>query len=195
MSKIKYYIVDVETTGFSEKMHEIIEITVIRAEDKARLTKVVKAKNPRTANYASLKVTGRTYADLKKGDSRKAVVERVKSFLEEDGLTPEYRCIICHNANFDRRFLHTMFEKEKVELPVNLWLCTMAMSKEFGKKIGQPKHKVNLKSAIAMLESHKIGGEHNSSDDAKNTYFLWQKLMEEGIEAVDHTKRIPHIID
>ena len=150
MSKIKYYIVDTETTGFSEKTHEIIEITIIRAEDKARLTKTIKAKHPKTANYKSLEVTGRTYADLKNGDDRGVIVKRIVSFLEEDGLTPEHRCMVCHNTQFDRRFLHAMFKNEKTELPVNLWLCTMEMSKEFRKQIGEPKHKVNLKNSIAL---------------------------------------------
>ena len=88
-----------------------------------------------------------------------------------------------------------MFKSEETELPVNLWLCTMEMSKEFRKQIGEPKHKVNLKSAIAMVESQRVGGEHNSSDDAKNTYYLWEKLLKEGIEPMDHTKRFPHDID
>ena len=195
MSKIKYYIMDVETTGFSPVQNEIIELTIIRAEDKARLTKIVKAENPKTANYGSLKITGRTYADLKNGDKRADVVKRISSFLEEDNLSPEHRCFICHNAKFDRQFIHAMFEAEKMTFPANLWLCTMNMSKSFGKKIGITKPKVGLKDAIAMLESKRVGGEHNSSDDAKNTYFLWQKLINEGIEPVDHIKRIQHYID
>lgn len=54
---LHYYIVDVETTGLSAKIHEVNEISIIRCSDRMQFTQFIRCEHPNTANFDALKVT------------------------------------------------------------------------------------------------------------------------------------------
>jgi len=192
---IKFYIVDVETNGIRTNYHEVNEISIIRYDDRVQLTEFIKCENPSRSSFDALKITKKTMSDLQRGKSKEEVVDKIIYFLEEDGLTPSHRCFIAHNASFDRRFLHALFDSTNKTLPVNLWLCTMALTKSFYKKAGI-KAKANLHDACDNVGVKKIHDSHSSKVDTRNTYLLHKDLVEvKNIDYLPHIKTFPHIVD
>lgn len=179
MSGIKFYVIDTETTGLSVSLHEVVEIGIVRFDDRNILYKKIKAERPETASFDALKITGKTLQDLKEGYSKQEIVNECNKFFNEDGLTPAHRCIIAHNASFDRKFVHAMWDSCDQSFPANLWLDTISLTKFYAKKIGLVKPKVNLQAACDILGIKKVASFHNASSDSKNTYLLFKSLIEE----------------
>ncbi len=184
MSNIIYYTIDVETTGLSSGYHELIEISIIRHSDRVQLSRNIKCENPERSNLDSLRITNKTLADLELGITKERAVEECDKFFNEDRLTPGHRCIVGHNINFDKRFLHAMWAKCNKQFPANLFICTMALSREYAKKSGlivkgAAKQKVNLHAACDMIGINKIALQHSAKTDSRNTYLLYKALTEE----------------
>lgn len=188
MSGIKFYILDTETNGLMKNFHEIVEVGIVRNDDRMQLWKKVKAEFPQRSSMDALAVTNKTMADLSQGISKVQAVEAVEKFLNEDGLTSAHRCIVAHNAAFDRRFLHAMWEQCGRKFPADLWLCTMQMTKAYAKQIGQPKAKVNLHAACDLAGLVKIAASHNAKVDSRNAYLLFNDLL--NVKQLNH---LPHI--
>lgn len=174
-----YYVIDTETTGLSCVKHEVNEISIIRCSDRVQLTEFIKCEHPETASYDAMAITKKTLADLSKGNSKETVIEKVDKFLAEDGLTPAHRCFIAHNYNFDMKFVHALYDKVNKKCPVDLWLCTMALTRDYAKKIGLVKPKVNLHAACDIVGIKKLSDAHNSKVDSRNTFLLHRNLIEE----------------
>ena len=66
-------------------------------------------------------------AQKKKAILKAEVVQRCEKFFSEDGATPAHRCIVAHNAPFDRKFLHALWGQVGKEFPANLWLDTTSL--------------------------------------------------------------------
>lgn len=181
---LQYYVIDTETTGLKANYHEMTEIGIIRCTDRVQLWRQIKCENPERANYDALAITKKTMADLERGHLKNTVMEECNKFFAEDGLTPAHRCIVAHNAPFDRKFLHAMWEQCGQEFPAHLWLCSMALTREYAKKVGLmvkglPKPKVNLHAACDLVGINKISEAHNAKVDSRNTYLLHRNLVEE----------------
>jgi len=179
-----YYIVDTETTGLSAGYHEMTEISIIRCEDRVQLTEFIKCDYPERANFDALAITKKTMADLETGKSKEEVTEKINKFLNEDGLTSAHRCFVAHNWTFDKRFIHALYEKVNQKCPVDLWLCSMALTKQYAKQIGLVKPKVNLHAACDIVGIKKLSEAHASKVDSRNTFLLWKNLIEE--KKIDH---------
>jgi len=192
MSQIQFYLVDVETTGITNE-HEMHELSIIRYKDRVQLSETIKCEHPENASYDALKICNKTIDDLDKGNTKEFVIEKVDKFLFEDGLTSAHRCFIAHNSNFDKRFMHAIYNKVGKKCPVDLWACTMAMTRFYAKKIGIVKPKVNLHAACDILEIRKIAEKHTSKSDVRNTYLLWKNLIEvRNIDYLPFIKNTPH---
>ena len=194
MSGLKYYCLDVESTGLDAKRQEVNEYSIIRCDDRVQLTTFIKCEFPERASFDALRVTGKTLADLENGDPKEIAIEKLNKFLAEDGLTPAHRCLILHNAAFDRKFMHALYEKVGQSFPVNLYLCTMQMTRAWAKKAGYVKPKVNLKAALELVGIKKTaGGAHQSKMDTRNTYLLWKDLVEnKKFDYLPFIKNLPH---
>ncbi len=178
MSQIQYYVIDTETTGVKSSYHEITEIGIVRCSDRALLWRPVRCKYPERANFDALAITNKTLEDLSNGYDSREVIDLCEKFFNEDGLTPAHRCIICHNTTFDKKFLHAFWQQENKIFPANLWLDTMALTREYAKKIGLIKPKVNLQASCDLLGIKKTAGIHNAKSDSKNTYLLYKSLVD-----------------
>jgi len=190
---ISFFIVDTETTGLSAVSHEVVEFSAIRVSDKTQISRTIKAQFPKNASLDALKITGKTIYDLYNGISRKQAVEDIENFFDSDNSSIESRCIIAHNGiNFDRRMLHAMWEKENRIFPANLWIDTMPIVRDYAKKIGIQKPKVNLTAALEMVKIGSQNNLHTAKGDARATYKLWMRLLEEGIDYLQYIKRLPH---
>lgn len=194
MSQLEYYVVDVETTGLSEEENEVVQISIIRCSDRHQLNKMVKAEHPETANPRALKVTGMSIFDIQSGQDKERVVDFCDRFINEDGKNPEHRCFIAHNASFDRKFVHKLWEKCGKKFPGNIWMDTVPFTRKLAERKGLYKASVKLPNAckIAGFEPH--GDSHDALFDTQQTYILWYKLMETDINHLDFIDRFPHNI-
>jgi DNA polymerase III epsilon subunit-like protein len=196
MSGLKYYIIDTETTGLSANYHEIIEISIIRADDKHQLTKFIKAEYPQRASPEALKVTNKTPKDLLRGESKNSAVEAIDLFLSQDQSTPEHRVFVAHNAPFDRRFCHALWSSVNKIFPANCWLDTKTLVKETLVKNGISKPKdLTLKGAMSQIGAKAYEGAHNALVDSRNCYLLWKKAMDNNVNYLPHIKRSPHVLN
>jgi len=206
MSGIQYYIVDTETTGLKAGFHEMTELGIIRATDKVQLWKQIICENPERANYDALKITGKTLADIVKGETKEEVVAAAMRFINQDGLTPAHRCIVGHNIiPFDKKFLHALWESTNQEFPANLWLDTLSLTAEF-LKISDPKTlnitktatgrvSKTLHAACDMVGIKKLSAAHNAKVDSRNNYLLWRDLVDvKKIDYIPHIKTFVHTI-
>jgi DNA polymerase III epsilon subunit-like protein len=172
---IQWYVIDSETNGLNSNKHEVNEISIIRVSDRVQLTEFIICEHPENSSFDALKVTGKTLADLNKGKSKEEVVDKVDRFLNEDGLTPPYRCFIAHNANFDRKFIHVLYS--------------------YIKQTGQ-KSLANLHAACDFVGIKKLSSAHNSKVDTRNTYLLYKDLIEnKNVDYLKFIKSFPHVID
>lgn len=189
MSGLHYYVIDTETTGLKQAYHEMTEIGIIRCVDRVQLWRQIKCIYPERANFDALAITKKTMADLERGYDKQAVVEECDKFFAEDGQTPAGRCIVAHNAAFDRKFLHALWESCCKEFPAHLWLDTMSLTKEFIKNadtsqltiVKTPTGRVStqLHACCDMVGIKKIFEAHNAKVDSRNTYLLHRSLVDE----------------
>lgn len=198
MAGISYYIIDTETTGLKHDFHDLVEISIIRFDDRLQMSRQVKALKPENANYDALQITGKTMKDLYQGIEHREMVEEANHFLNMDGLTSAHRCIVCHNAPFDRKFLHASWAKHKKVFPADLWLDTLTLSRRtakvrgIDKKVDGEKQAFNLYASCDLFGVKRIGTPHNAQDDTRNTYLLLKQLFDNGVDPLDFIKRIPH---
>lgn len=201
---LHYYIIDTETTGLKAGHHEMTEIGIIRCTDRVQLHKKIKCEYPERASFDALKITGKTMADLEFGSSRDEIVKISNEFFAADGAEAAGRCIVAHNAPFDRKFLHALWESVGLEFPATLWLDTIALTNEFVKKsdintlnvtkTATGRVSKNLHAACDLVGIKKLSEAHNAKVDSRNTYLLWKKLMDDGIDYLPHIKTFPHSV-
>jgi DNA polymerase III epsilon subunit-like protein len=189
MSGILYYIIDTETTGLKANFHEMTEIGIIRCTDRVQLWRQIKCEYPERANFDALAITKKSMADLERGHERNNVVEECEKFFSEDGATPAHRCIVAHNAAFDKKFLHALWEQSGKQFPANLWLDTISLTKDFIKNADTSSLKIvktptgrvstQLHACCDMVGVNKLSEAHNAKVDSRNTYLLYRNLVEE----------------
>lgn len=203
---LNFYVIDTETTGLRSKHHEINEISIIRCSDRVQLTRHIKCEYPERSNFDALAITKKTLDDLSKGEDKNHVVDMCNNFFNEDGLEENARCIIGHNVDFDRRFLHALWESCGKKFPANLFLDTISLTKEFLKKTDQSQLKIvktatgrvstQLHACCDMLGIKKLSEAHASKVDSRNTYLLWKNLVEDkNIDYLPFIKTAIHTVD
>jgi DNA polymerase III epsilon subunit-like protein len=190
-----YYVIDTETTGLKSNYHEMTEIGIIRCADRVQLWRQIKCEYPERANFDALAITKKTMADLERGLAKEAVVAECNKFFNEDGATPAHRCIIAHNAPFDRKFLHALWTVCGHSFPANLWLDTMSLTREYAKQQGIVKPKVNLHAACDLLNVKKISEAHNAKVDSRNTYLLHKALETQNVDYLPFIKTAIHSVN
>jgi len=173
-----YYILDCETTGLNESYNEVVEISVIRFEDKMQITRAIRAQYPERASLDALRTIGKNKYQICQGQLPIESVNDITMFINLDGASPKKRCVIAHNASFDRRFMHYLWKSNNLDFPIDYWVCSMALMRKYNKQIGI-KTKVNLQDSCDSLGIVKVAGLHNAKSDTRNTYKLWKKLTEE----------------
>jgi DNA polymerase III epsilon subunit-like protein len=182
-----FYIIDTETTGLKADFHEMTEVGIVRCTDRLQLWRQIKCEWPERANFDALAITKKTLADLDKGLSREQVVEECERYFSEDGATPAHRCIVAHNAPFDRKFLHALWGQVGKVFPAHLWLDTMGLIRQYLKESGieADRKSKGLKKALVNLHAscdwagiNKFSDAHNAKVDSRNTYLLYRDLVE-----------------
>jgi len=190
---LQYYVLDSETNGLKCGFHELTEICCIRVQDRMQLARNIIAKYPERSSLQALQITGKTMADLQCGHPQHQVVMDFNKFFESDGLTPDHRCIIAHNALFDRKFLHNLWSQNNIRFPAALWVDTIPIVRTIFKNEGMVKPKTNLTDTCNNLGIKKVAGTHNAVSDARNLYFVWEKVKER-VDHLEYIKPYPHLL-
>ena len=193
---IVYYTIDLETNGLKANYHTVNEISIIRNCDRVQLSKMIICETPERSSYDALAVTHKTLADLAKGISKEQAIEACEEFFAKDGLAPQNRCIVGHNIiSFDKKFLFALWESVGKVFPANLWMDTLHMIKSHAKQMGLVKPKVNLHAACDICGISKLSDSHNAKVDSRNTYLLWDDLINnKKIDYLPFIKTAEHII-
>lgn len=189
---LEYYTIDLETNGLKSSFHETSQISIIRNSDRTQLTRHILVEFLERTSKEALTATNRTLNDLLKGEPKEEVVKACEAFFAQDGKTPEHRVIIGHNCAFDRRFCHALWESVGKTFPAVCWLDTKEMAKNWAKKLGIPKPSLTLTSSLEFTGVKGVPGAHEAAVDAKNTFLLFKKGKEEGLEYLELIKRFPH---
>lgn len=151
-----YVVVDVETTGLSNKTNEIIEIGAIkiipRELDHEYMQYIVLADNPIPNNI--VKLTGITQEMVDNGIDLKTAITELKSFI---GSLP----IVAFNASFDMGFLQAAAKKHGL-LFNNEVYCALELSKLAFP--GLESYKLDYLSKIGGIKSSQS---HRALDDCK----------------------------
>jgi CRISPR-associated protein Cas2 len=166
-----YLLVDVETTGLSVSVNEMIEIGALKVVD-GRMGEEFQAfiipKGQVSDKITEL--TGITQEFLvQQGRDEHQVM---KEFLEFAGTLP----IVAHNAKFDFDFLRKACEKHALPLLVNEYVDTMALAKRW--LDDPPSLKLsNLLEYLELVPSVDWVA-HRGLNDCKLTKLLYDKLRE-----------------
>jgi len=127
-----FYVADCETTGLDSRLHDIIELSLLRLSDGEQKTWYIKPINPNNIEAAALRINGHKLEDItwqtKAGRDRymepaKAIIE-IENWMMEDGVPAEQRMLVGQNIAFDRE----RFEQ--------LWIkCNSKDSFPFGRRV------------------------------------------------------------
>jgi DNA polymerase III epsilon subunit-like protein len=195
MSEMLYYITDTETNGLKAGWNEVTQISVVRCSDRHQLTRHVKIDHPERTQPQALAATGRVMADILKGEDKLKVIEECEKFWEQDGKTPEHRCLVAHNSSFDKRFCHAMWGSVGKKFPVVCWMDTIKFAKEWAKKIGRAPENYQLKTVLKFAGLVPKGKLHEAGADARNTYMFWKKGMDTKVDHLSSIRRYPHALE
>lgn len=189
---LTYYCLDLETTGIMVGYAEIIELSIIRCTDRMQLSRTVRAAHPERAAYDALVICGKTLEDLKNGISNVELINDVDRFINSDGIPPENKCAIAHNAAFDRKFIHHLWGLYDRSFPIDYWLDTVPVCRRFLKARGHVKPVVKLGTVLDTFGLKKYSDMHSAKSDTRALYMLYDYLMREKAEYIDHIKDFPH---
>jgi len=192
---LSYYIIDTETNGLKPGWHEVTEISIIRCADRHQLTRQVAIKHPERSAEQALAITGKTIPDLLSGDSKADVIKACEEFFAQDGKDPEGRCIIAHRASFDKNFCYAMWEEFNKNFPAINWMDTIKFARIWAEKIGRKPENFKLPTVLKFAGIKPMPGQHNASSDARNTYLLWKKGMDEGVGHLPAIKVYRHSLN
>lgn len=115
----EFYYADTETTGLDDRIHDVIELSLIRLTTGEQKTWSLKPINTNSIATDALRVNGHKLEDLlhqtKEGkekylDPQKVIVD-VENWVLDDGVLSSNRFLIGQNVNFDRGMLEQLWKK------------------------------------------------------------------------------------
>ena len=163
-----YIVLDLETTGLSCAVHEIIEIAaicIVHDAVEAELSMLVQCQTSLPENIS--KLTGITDEVLQQqGVPLYQALSQLISFVEN-------RRIVCHNAAFDFGFLHAACQRVGLSMFHNPCIDTLTLARR--KVFDVVDYKLNT---IASYFSLDTSNHHRALADCYLTYGIYKKLNE-----------------
>ena len=163
-----FVVVDIETTGLSWTQNEIIEIGAIRFNTDGTNERFSKFIRPmEKVPLFIYKLTKIREEDLRQANRAKIVLKELSDFISDEDI------IVCHNADFDIKFLNHHLSKNRLQEIGNPILDTVVLSRIF----------------LPFLNNHKLGSvaeyfqinlenAHRAIYDAEATGLVLQKLTD-----------------
>jgi len=162
-----YIVVDIETTGFSAEVNEIIEIAALHVIDgvvEDTFQMLVKPENPIPREIE--KLTGLSTESFVGAKQISDVLPEFLSFISDYDL-------VLHNAAFDTSFIQAACKKCGLTVPVNKQIDTLKIARQKITKIRNYK-------LVTLLDYFGINYEHShrGMEDCISTNQLYMKLNE-----------------
>lgn len=119
MNNYIFYVTDTETTSLDNRVGDVIELSLYRLSDDIQKTWLLKPLSPDNIDDTALRINGHKKEDLlhqtKFGrdnyiDPHKVIVD-IENWIVEDGVPATNRCLIGHNAAFDKDYLEQLWIK------------------------------------------------------------------------------------
>ncbi len=170
LSEQTYTVFDVETTGLSANMNELIEIGATKLKDGLVVDSFqtfIKIDKPLSAFTTEL--TGITDADLSEGVELKEALLQFKKFC--DGTV-----LVAHNAIFDMQFMNSNYIRVlnyQIDNPV---IDTLELSRFLNKDRTYHTLKILTKHYGVALDSKN---HHRADYDAEKTAEMFDKMLKE----------------
>ncbi|MCV2503695.1 MAG: exonuclease domain-containing protein, partial [Neisseriaceae bacterium] len=158
--------VDIETTGSQSANDEIIEIAIIRVDNK-NITEFQHLFKPKAKIPEFIqKLTGITNKKVANQPDIKLYLDEIQNMLKDT-------VFIAHDVNLDFNFLQTLFEKNGRHLD-NTLLCSYQLAKQLYPE--DKKHGVDF-----LVEKHHIDipNRHRAYGDALAIYQFWNIIHQE----------------
>ena len=161
-----YIVVDIETTGFSQRHDEIIEIAAVKVIDNQiadSFTKLIKSITPIPLKVQQLtKITSEML--IADGEEIKDVLYQFKEFIGD-------RALLGHNINFDMGFINSNFLKYYGDVIHNDYFDTLPFIKEVLPDLSN--HKLQY---IAYCLNTSPESKHRALGDCITLNNCYQKL-------------------
>jgi DNA polymerase III epsilon subunit family exonuclease len=125
LDRLRYAVVDLETTGSIIGVDEIIEVGAVlleRGKVKRRFSTLVRAE--RSVPPWVARLTGLRDADLSDAPTFADVAPALRSLLAD-------AVFVAHDIRFDLPFLRWEFARCGLPMPCRVGLCTLCLSREF----------------------------------------------------------------
>lgn len=167
-SKLRRFVaIDLETTGLNAEKNNILSMAAVKYDEKIEVFyKLIKEVDHVPANIS--KITGLTPNILHaNGASLKSALEDLKVFMED-------RVIVGYNLPFDMSFLENECKNLNIPFPSNIAKDLLPIVKRKNKFLDN--YHLNT-----VLKNYDIKNEqpHHADSDAKSTWYLAKKLLEE----------------
>lgn len=158
---------DVETTGLNPAEDRIIEIALIRIKEGNIAENFVTLLNPERSIPPEVSyIHGITDDDIRESPFFRDIATKVIDIINE-------RTILVHNAAFDIPFVKKELNLCGIELSDIKIIDTLAIARE---------HFFFRKNSLSVIAAHygiDISGVHRAEADAKITYNVYRKLLED----------------
>jgi len=199
MPKLDLYVCDTETTGLDPKIHDVIEVSILRLKDDVHKTWYIKPTNFETISLEALEVNKIKIEDLRRDPNSisehekslgvrayrdvKNVLPEIENFIVEAGSSTHDRILVGHNIVFDLEMLIEMWRKAGAEdtFPFvkhgNL-IDTKCLAIFYDFIRNSDVNTYNLGACIKRFGLKKRGF-HEGSEDVKATKDLLMKMAEE----------------
>ena len=172
MKLIEFAVVDLETTGFSHRSDRIVEIAIVRTNERGEIIgKYETLVNPQRDVGASAihKITATDVINAPAfADIKDSVIEMLNNSV-----------IISHNKSFDLGFLKREFNRAGIELDTLNGICTLRLSKILFPEL--PSRKLEV---ICEYLDVPIENAHRAYDDCLATAFLFHKMYNTFLENI-----------
>lgn len=117
------YVADCETTGLDSRLHDVIELSLLRLNDGEQKTWWLKPTNPENIDLGALRVNGHKLEDLrhetKAGRERYldagGVLVEIENWVANDGMPAEQRILVGQNVSFDRERFEQLWTKNEAK--------------------------------------------------------------------------------
>ncbi|WP_275297791.1 PolC-type DNA polymerase III [Clostridium sp. YIM B02551] len=161
-----YVVFDLETTGFSSKNDEIIEIGAVKVQNGSIIDNFSTFVNPgRSIPYNITELTSITDDMVANAPSIEEILPKFLEFCTDSVL-------VAHNANFDTSFIKTSCSKYSLPFDFTI-IDTVPLARFLYPELKRVKLNIVAKHLGISLENH-----HRAVDDAKATAEILLKCFE-----------------
>ena len=169
--KKDYTVIDIESTGFSSEVDDILEISALKVRNNHiidRFSYLLRPDHFVSVNPIIENLTGiTTNMILENGHDTTSVLEAFLDFIEND-------TIVGHNVNFDVNFLYDAILKRISKKLQNDFIDTYRLSKWYAFR------EINKYTLIELSKYLNLGTTeyHRSAADAYTTFLLYQQIAD-----------------